>query len=134
MKEKYTFGSGFLILELTFAIAIFAIAGAVCMRLLVKADDLTRKADAITQGVNYTSSAAELIRASETPLDARILLEAAYPSGTWLQDTYVAAFPEGTLRVSCEEKQLSVFTIVWEAPGQEDTVLQLKHRFREVTP
>ena len=123
MAEKKTFRSGLILLELLAAITIFALAGAVCIRVLVKADALTLEARAMEQGVSAVSSAAEILRSASSEEEALALLENPEFPGNG----------ELTLAVH-HEGGCTVFDLGWVSGGEEVYSLELKRYFREVTP
>lgn len=57
-----------LLLELTAAIALFAVAAAICTRVLVSARNMSLEARELNRAVRTVSSAAELLRAGEEEL------------------------------------------------------------------
>lgn len=62
MKKYNTHKSSLFLIELIIAIAFFALASGVCLRLFVKSHLLSREATQLSDAVNLASSAAEIFR------------------------------------------------------------------------
>ena len=98
-----------LLLELIIAVALFAVAGAVCAQVLVTARQLSDRAELLDTAVEEVTSAAELLRSAPDPEAAMALLE---------QD------PDLTLTCRREGTCLA-FWIGWSRDGKEVYALEL---------
>lgn len=65
-----------LLLELTAAVTVFAVAAALCCRLLAQAEQTSREAETLEEAVAALSSAAEELRAAADPAQVLAAIEA----------------------------------------------------------
>jgi len=111
---RRTSRSFLLILELLTSILLFALAGAICIRVLVKADDISRRADALSAGVGYVTSAAELIRSADSENTAITRITDSFPQATGEEEMKIP-FPEGLLTITWENTDgITTYFLNWQ--------------------
>ncbi len=118
MERKRIFRSGVVLLELMAAILIFALAGAICIQVLVKAEETAAQAQRLTDGVNYASSAAEVFRAADSGEEALEMLTALWPQSQTGERT-VIPFERGQLEITQNDNAgLRIYDIQWVCGGE----------------
>lgn len=134
MERKRAFRSGIVLLELMASILIFALAGAVCVQVLMKADALATQAQNLTDGVNYASSAAEMIRSAGSNGEAVERLQEAWPE-TRLGENVQIPFDQGMLEITIRNDQgLWNYSLHWLASDGTTYDLTVCRSDPEVTP
>lgn len=126
--------SGSLLLELMLAILIFALAASVCVQAFVKAHQMSAQAQALSEGVQHASNAAEILRWAPDPDTAMAQLKGAYPQ-LEVEPPFAQAQIQGrTLEISWEEEAgLLAYTIRFREPSQEIYALKVL-ALQEVSP
>ena len=106
--------SGIFLTELMIAILLFALASALCVRIFVRAQQISTQAQELSEGVNRCSAAAELLRSAASGKNARQLLTQRL--GMEKVDTNLFQLEEetGTLQVQTgREGELFTAHILW---------------------
>ncbi|MGN1015794.1 MAG: hypothetical protein ACI4PL_02245 [Faecousia sp.] len=110
--------SSLLLAELMVSLLLFALTGAVCIRVMERSGQVSHQAQLLTRGVEEASSVAELVRAAKSEDEARALLLAAYPQARMGEDVEIP-LEDGTLRLEFRQDQrLTVCYITW-CDGEE---------------
>lgn len=123
--------SSLLLAELMVSLLLFALTGAVCIRVLERSGEVSRQAWVLTRGVQEASSAAELVRAADSEDQVRALLLAAYPQAR-LEENVEIPMEDGTLRLEFRQDQrITVCYITW-CDGEEPVYsLEIHRAFEE---
>ena len=117
MKDRHFPRDLTLLLELTAAVTVFAVAVAVCCLILARAERTSREAAKLEEAVAAITSAAESLRAAEDPEEV-------------LWD--IAAHPSLEAEVT-ENEGLTLYRLRWLEEGAEVWALELALA-GEVTP
>lgn len=134
MERKRVFRSGIVLLELMAAILIFALAGAVCVQVLMKADSLASEARNLSEGIHAVSSAAEILRSAESESQARERIRQAWPQSV-LDEAITIELPDGQMVIHGENAEgLWTYQICWQGQAETRYQLELKRMDREVSP
>lgn len=112
MERKRDPRAGLLLMELMAAILIFALAGAVCLRLTVEAERLSARALSLTEGVREAATAAELLRSADSAEEAMDRFHRAWPQGREAE-TFLAEIRGGILSI----RPGPYYIIIWYQDG-----------------
>lgn len=134
MELKKTLRSGALLLELMAAILIFALAGSICIQVLVKADATVRSAGALRTGVSRAQSAAEILRSAPNHEAGVQALEECLPCRE-TEGLVSARWEDGGLEITWQEKEnIYYYNIVYSAEAEPIYTLTLVRGEWEVAP
>ena len=117
MKDRHFPRDLTLLLELTAAVTVFAVAVAVCCLILARAERTSREAAKLEEAVAAVTSAAEALRAAEDPEEVL---------------AYIEAHPAMEAEVT-QNEGLTLYRLRWLEAGTEVWSLELALA-GEVTP
>ena len=128
--------SGIFLTELMIAILLFALASALCVRIFVRAQQISTQAQELSEGVNRCSAAAELLRSAASGENARQLLTDRLEMRQASQDLFLLEQETGTLQVETgREDELFTAHILWRSlRGEMVYDLTVERWIPEVNP
>lgn len=134
MELKKTLRSGAILLELMAAILIFALAGSICVQVLVKADSTVTRAQTLRDGLSCASGAAEILRAAPSHEAGVDTLKACWPQLAG-KDSLRAELEDGELEITWQQSEgIYYYNIVYYAAGEEICRIPLLRGEREAKP
>ena len=128
--------SGIFLTELMIAILLFALASALCVRIFVRAQQISTQAQELSEGVNRCSCAAELLRSASSGENARQLLTQRLGMEKVDTNLFQLEAETGTLQVQTgREGELFTAHILWiNLRGESVYDLTVERWIPEVNP